>query len=43
MKSPVDLVGDITRQNMEWMNQLQQTFLSAVSPSRPDDENNSEE
>ena len=42
MKSPVDLVGDITRQNMEWMDQLQQTFLAAMSPSRADDEDKSE-
>ncbi len=42
MKSPVDLVSDITRQNMDWMNQLQQTFMAAINPSRPDDERKSE-
>jgi hypothetical protein len=41
MKSPSDLVSDITRQNMDWMNQLQQTFMAAMSPSRPDDEGRS--
>ncbi len=43
MKSPADLVSDLTRQNIDWMNQLQQTFMSAMSPSRPDDETKSEE
>jgi polyhydroxyalkanoate synthesis repressor PhaR len=43
MKSPADLVSDLTRQNLEWMNQLQQTFMAAMSPSRPEDEDKSEE
>ena len=32
MQSPVDLVKDLTRQNLEWMNTLQQTFLGAIKP-----------
>ncbi len=43
MQSPLDLVSDITRQNMDWMNQLQQTFMAAMSPPGPDDEDQSEE
>jgi polyhydroxyalkanoate synthesis repressor PhaR len=32
MQSPVDLAKDLTRQNLEWMNSLQQTFLGAMKP-----------
>lgn len=38
MQSPADLVSDLTRQNLDWMNQLQQTFLASMSPSTPDDD-----
>ncbi len=39
MQSPVDLVKDMTRQNIDWMNTLQQTFLGAMrSPGKPDPE-----
>lgn len=40
MQSPVDLVKDMTKQNLEWMNTLQQTFLGAIKPANkanPDD------
>jgi polyhydroxyalkanoate synthesis repressor PhaR len=37
MESPADLVGQLTRQNMEWMGQLQKAFMSAMSPARPDE------
>jgi len=33
MQSPTDLVKDITRQNLEWMNTLQETFLGAMKPA----------
>lgn len=33
MQSPVDLVKDMTKQNLEWMNTLQQTFLGAIKPT----------
>ena len=32
MQSPTDLVKDITRQNLEWMSTLQETFLGAMKP-----------
>lgn len=37
--SPVDLAGKMTRQNVEWLKQLQKSFLDALSPgaSRGDD------
>jgi len=35
--SPIDVAGDLTRQNLEWMHQMQQTFMSALSPGKPDD------
>lgn len=39
MQSPVDLVKDMTRQNLEWMKTLQQTFLGAIQPpGKPDPE-----
>ena len=31
MESPGDLVGQLTRQNLEWMTSLQKKFLSAIS------------
>jgi len=37
VKSPVELVGELGRQNAEWLSQLQQTFLSAISPLKPDE------
>ena len=37
MQSPVDLVKDITKQNMEWMSTLQQTFLGAINPQDKSD------
>jgi len=43
MKSPADLVSDLTTQNLEWMSQLQQTFMAAMNPSRPVDEDEPEE
>lgn len=30
MQTPVDLVKDITKQNLEWMSTLQETFLGAM-------------
>jgi len=39
LQSPVDLVKDMTRQNIEWMNSLQKTFLGAIKPhGKPDSE-----
>jgi len=39
MQSPVDLVKDMTQQNLEWMNSLQKTFLGAIkAPGKPDPE-----
>jgi polyhydroxyalkanoate synthesis repressor PhaR len=40
MQSPVDLVKDMAKQNLEWMNTLQQTFLGAIKPTnkaKPED------
>jgi len=34
MESPLNLAGDLTRQNMEWMRQLQQSFMSSFGPDR---------
>lgn len=34
MDSPIGLAGELTRQNLEWMQQLQQTFLSALNPGK---------
>jgi len=33
MRSPAELVKDMTKQNLEWMNTLQQTFLGAINPA----------
>lgn len=42
MQTPVDLIKDMTRQNLEWMSALQQTFVGAMKasgkPSEEDDE-----
>ncbi len=43
MRSPAQMVSDLTRQNAEWMSELQQTFMSAMSPSRSDEEESSDE
>jgi polyhydroxyalkanoate synthesis repressor PhaR len=37
MESPADLVTDLTRQNMEWMYQLQKTFISSLNPKKMED------
>jgi polyhydroxyalkanoate synthesis repressor PhaR len=43
MQSPADLVKDMTRQNMEWMNNLQQTFLGAINPkNKPESDDSTE-
>jgi polyhydroxyalkanoate synthesis regulator protein len=43
MRSPAQMVSDLTRQNAEWMSELQQTFMSAMNPSRSDEEESSDE
>lgn len=43
MRSPAQMVSDLTRQNAEWMSELQQTFMSAMSPSSSDEEESSDE
>ena len=46
MESPVELASkftrELTRQNQDWMGQLQETFLAAMNPSKRD-ENSSED
>ncbi len=42
MRSPAQMVSDLTRQNAEWMSELQQTFMSAMSPSKSDEEDSSD-
>jgi len=42
MQSPADLVKDITRQNLEWMSTLQETFLGAMKPPAKADTNDPE-
>jgi len=37
LESPADLVSQLTRQNMDWLIQLQKTFMSSMSPARPDE------
>jgi len=32
MKDPVHMLGNLAQQNLEWMNQLKETFLQSVSP-----------
>jgi len=32
MHDPVGLLGDLAQQNLDWMNQLQETFLQSISP-----------
>jgi polyhydroxyalkanoate synthesis repressor PhaR len=34
MRNPVDLLGDLAQQNLEWMNQLRKTFLESMSPGK---------
>ena len=43
VQTPADLVSDLTRQNMDWMNQLQQSFMASMNPSRPDDDDSPDE
>ncbi|HEY4491986.1 MAG TPA: polyhydroxyalkanoate synthesis repressor PhaR [Acidobacteriota bacterium] len=43
MRSPAQMVSDLTRQNAEWMSELQQTFMSAMSPSKSDEEESSDD
>jgi polyhydroxyalkanoate synthesis repressor PhaR len=38
LESPGDLVSQLTRQNLEWLLGLQKTFMSAISPAKPDPE-----
>jgi len=38
MESPAELVGDLTRQNMEWVNQMQNSFMSALEPKKTDEQ-----
>jgi polyhydroxyalkanoate synthesis repressor PhaR len=35
MESPVDLVSELTRQNLDWLTHLQQSFISTLSPAKP--------
>ena len=37
MESPADLFSQLTRQNMEWMSQLQKAFVTSMNPDQPDD------
>ena len=43
MQSPAELVKDMTRQNLEWMNTLQQTFLGAIKPGNKANPEDSED
>ena len=42
MESPVELASkftqELTRQNVDWMSQLQDTFLAAMNPSGRDED-----
>jgi polyhydroxyalkanoate synthesis repressor PhaR len=43
LESPVDLAGKLTRQNVEWLKQMQKGFLDALNPAsgrgeKPDEE-----
>ena len=39
LESPVDLAGRLARQNLEWMSQMQKSFLAALQPpTKPKDE-----
>jgi len=42
MESPVELASkftrELTRQNLDWMGQLQETFLAAMNPSKRDED-----
>jgi len=37
MDSPLNAAGELTRQNLEWMQQMQQTFVSALAPGQSED------
>lgn len=43
MDSPSDLFSQLARQNMDWMNQLQKTFMSSVKPPGQDESSPPEE
>ena len=36
MDSPADLVGQLARENTEWLIQLQKSFMSSMNPARTD-------
>ena len=36
MEPPANMVSQLTQQNLEWMTSLQKTFMSAMSPAKPD-------
>jgi len=35
MESPVDLVSELTRQNLDWLTHLQQSFIATLRPAKP--------
>lgn len=37
MESPAGMVSELTRQNLEWLSQMQQTFMSALKPEKPEE------
>jgi polyhydroxyalkanoate synthesis repressor PhaR len=43
MQSPAELVKDMARQNLEWMDALQQTFLGAIKPGNKANPEDSED
>lgn len=43
MDSPMDLVSELSQQNLEWLSQLQQTFKSVLNPVKPDDSNSKDD
>lgn len=42
MRNPAGLLGDLTQQNLEWMNQLRKTFLQSMTPDRKAADNRSD-
>ena len=42
MRNPVGVLGDLTQQNLEWMNQLRKTFLQSLTPDRKAADNRSD-
>jgi polyhydroxyalkanoate synthesis repressor PhaR len=36
LESPADLVGQLARENTEWLIQLQKSFMSSMNPARTD-------